>query len=88
MYDAQLNVGPTAFDDSGEEDQDLGNFGGTGATTSKMAIPEGLTREQSDLEYDDLSRRHSMHDRYARSGLIERARDLEFDAQYGFSPRT
>lgn len=27
LYDAQLNVGPTAFDDSGEEDQDLGNFG-------------------------------------------------------------
>eukprot|EP01046_Picozoa_sp_COSAG06_P051948 COSAG06_NODE_8601_length_2118_cov_0.856860_3_plen_358_part_00 len=27
LYDARMNVGPTEFDDSGEEDQDVGEFG-------------------------------------------------------------
>ena len=33
---------------------------------------------------DDLTRRYANHERYARSGLLERARDLQFDARHGF----
>jgi hypothetical protein len=35
LYDAQMNVGSTVFDDSGEEDQDLGEFG-SGRTIDGM----------------------------------------------------
>ena len=59
------------------------NIGGAGATTSKMALPEGLSRDESEAEIDEVRKRYAAHERYSRSGLVQRAQDLQFDVQHG-----
>jgi hypothetical protein len=48
-----------------------------------MALPEGLSRDDSDAEMDEVRKRYAAHERYARSGLVTRAQDLQFDVQHG-----
>ena len=59
------------------------NIGGAGATTSKMALPEGLSRDESEAEIDEVRKRYATHEGYSRSGLVKRAQDLQFDVQHG-----
>eukprot|EP01043_Picozoa_sp_COSAG02_P063462 COSAG02_NODE_9008_length_2362_cov_8.399025_2_plen_203_part_00 len=59
------------------------NIGGCGATTSKMALPQGLSRDESEAEIDEVRKRYAAHERYSRSGLVQRAQDLQFDVQHG-----
>ena len=50
-------------------DDFLDNLGGSGATTSKMALPEGLSRADSDRELKGLQDKRSMSSLAANYGL-------------------
>ena len=64
VRDAQAPVGATDFDELDASDSDAeesdDDILGAGATTSKMALPEGLSRADSDRELKGLQDERSM----------------------------
>ena len=87
VRDAQAPVGSTEFDDLAASDSDAeesdDDILGAGATMSKPALPEALSRDDSDADYDNINERYATHERYARGGLVARSKDLLFDVQHG-----
>ncbi len=73
VRDAQAPVGATDFDELDADDSDAeesdGDILGAGATTSKMALPEGLSRADSDRELASLQDERRMASLAANYGL-------------------
>jgi hypothetical protein len=73
VRDAQAPVGSTDFDDLAASDSDAeesdDDILGAGATTSKPALPEALSRTDSDRELASLQDEHRMASLAANHGL-------------------